>query len=230
MSLPGCRQGTRASFHLSSGHLKETALHDRGRFGTPGQEPCMPGWWVQERAATMMTERPTHRWAIVSVLTARGCLGLVQGSSSRWRCCIADCRFCQTAFEERLWTLLLDVPTAPKEEPNGVHHPKCERRKFPGAVLRGCIKTQPRTPTVSNHRIGSSAQQKRSLGSIESRPTTALRAGSDGRVDGTLILGHFLTPRAGRAAPGIRARMHYALRCRAHPLLGSRLSARERSR
>ncbi len=42
-----------------------------------------------------------------------------------------------------------------------------------------------------------------------------------GRVIGTLILGHFLTTRTRRPAPRIRARMHYALRCRAHPLLGS---------
>src|SRR6266851_782182 len=34
----------------------------------------------------------------------------------------------------------------------------------------------------------------------------------------------------GSAGPRIRARMHYALRCRAHPPLGSWLSARERSR
>jgi hypothetical protein len=40
-----------------------------------------------------------------------------------------------------------------------------------------------------------------------------------GRVIGTLILGHFLTQRAGRPGPRIRARMHYALRCKAHPPL-----------
>src|SRR5260370_30107888 len=34
----------------------------------------------------------------------------------------------------------------------------------------------------------------------------------------------------GLAGPRIRARMHYAVRCRAHPPLGSWLSARERSR
>jgi hypothetical protein len=82
----------------------------------------------------MMTEQPTRRWATVSLPTARGGLGLVHRSLSRWRCCIAERRFCQTAPEERLWTLQLDVPTAPKEEPSGVHHPKCEWRKFPGAV------------------------------------------------------------------------------------------------
>ena len=42
-----------------------------------------------------------------------------------------------------------------------------------------------------------------------------------GRVIGTLILGHFLTTRAGSAGPRIRARMHHALRCRAHPPLGA---------
>src|SRR4030081_3353169 len=102
MSLPGCHRGTLASFHLSSGLLKETALHDRGRFGTLDRELCMPGWWVQEPAATMMTEQPTRRWATVSLPTARGGLGLVHGPLSRWRCCIAERRFCQTASEERL--------------------------------------------------------------------------------------------------------------------------------
>jgi hypothetical protein len=140
MSLPGCPRGTLASFHLSSGPLKETGLHDHERFGTLDREPCMPGWWAQEPAATMMTERPTPRRATVSVPTARGGLGLVDRSSSRWRCCIADCRFCQTASEERLWTIPLDVPTAPKEGPSGVHHPQCEWRKFPGAVL-GNVRT-----------------------------------------------------------------------------------------
>src|SRR6267378_4257191 len=140
MNPPGRRQQTRASFHLSSGHLKETAWHDHGRFGTPDREQCMPGWWAQEPAATMMTEQPTRRWAAVSLPTARGGLGLVHRSLSRWRCCIAERRFCQTASEERLWTLQLDVPTAPKEEPSGVHHPKCEWPKFPGAVL-GNVRT-----------------------------------------------------------------------------------------
>src|SRR5260370_3700568 len=54
-------------------------------------------------------------------------------------------------------------------------------------------------------------------------------AAFSGRVIGTLPR-PFSDNARGSAGPRIRARMHYALRCRAHPPLGSWLSARERSR
>jgi len=54
-------------------------------------------------------------------------------------------------------------------------------------------------------------------------------AAFSGRVIGTLPR-PFSDNARGSAGPRIRARMHYALRCRAHPPLGSWLSAGERSR